>query len=84
MNSHALLEFEAGFGLQWGMDCMRLPCGGTAYYDEESTCHIYRCINCLTVVGSTGMPARCKDAVEQWEVHKSLGGSGWDYFEEAK
>lgn len=83
MTSEQIYDNECGFGLQWGMDRMNLPCGGTAYFDEESGIS-YRCLNCLAVVGSIGMPKRCKDISEQWEMQKALGGAGWDYFKEAE
>lgn len=73
---------ESEFGLQWGMDAMYLPCGGTAYFDESSGIS-YRC-ECGAVVGSIGMPQVCKDEAEKWEVQKALGGQGWDYFAEEK
>ena len=65
-------------------DAMPLPCGGTAYYDYESTCHSYRCQNCFAVVGSIGQPQRCKDEATKWESWAKLGGQGWDYFAEAE
>lgn len=79
MRSHTL-DREVGFSLQWGMDTMYLPCGGTAYFDEESGIS-YRC-ECGAVVGSIGMPKACQDETEKWEIQKALGGQGWDYYEE--
>lgn len=84
MIAEEIYDFECGFGLQWGMDLMNLPCGGIAYYEEESTCHSYRCDHCGAVVGSIGMPKHCKDITEQWEIQKALGGEGWDYFAECE
>ncbi len=66
------------------MDKMFLPCGSTAYYDEESTCHSYRCKNCLAVVGSMGMPKHCQDQAEKYQVLAALGGQGWEYFPAAE
>lgn len=63
------------------LDPMALPCGGTAYFDEESGIS-YRCLNCLAVVGSIGMPRICREEAEKWEIQKILGGEGWDYFKE--
>lgn len=64
------------------IDPMRLPCGGTAYYDMDSTCHSYRC-ECGAVVGSVGMPRACKDEADKWKAWEALGGKGWDYFDGA-
>jgi hypothetical protein len=62
-------------------DKMRLPCGGTAFFDQDSGIS-YRCIDCMAVVGSIGQPDRCKDEAQKWDNWKSLGGKGWDYFAE--
>ena len=61
-------------------DPMKLPCGGTAYYDYESSCHSYRCEHCGAVVGSIGQPQRCKDEAKKYEAWEKMGGQGWDYF----
>ena len=58
-----------------------LPCGGVAYYDSNSTCHSWRC-ECGAVVGSIGQPQHCKDEAQKYTNWESLGGKGWDYFEE--
>ena len=63
------------------MDAMRLPCGGTAYFDETSGIS-YRCEDCMAVVGSIGQPQRCKDVMKKYENWEKLGGQGWDYFRE--
>ena len=62
-------------------DAMRLPCGGTAYFDESSGIS-YRCEDCGAVVGSIGMPQYCKDQADKWKAWEALGGKGWDYLEE--
>lgn len=62
-------------------DPMRLPCGGTAYFDESSGIS-YRCEDCGAVVGSIGMPADCRDEMKKWENWEKLGGRGWDYLSE--
>lgn len=62
------------------LDPMRLPCGGTAYWDESSGIS-YRC-ECGAVVGSIGMPKACQDEADKYEVLKVLGGKGWDYYAE--
>ncbi len=62
------------------LDPMRLPCGGTAYFDESSGIS-YRC-ECGAVVGSIGMPQQCKDEMIKWENWAKLGGKDWDYFSE--
>lgn len=61
-------------------DPMKLPCGGTAYFDESSGIS-YRCETCMAVVGSIGMPAHCKHEAEKYRVMELLGGKGWDYLE---
>ncbi len=63
------------------LDPMRLPCGGTAYYDQESGI-AYRCWDCMAVVGSISQPQACKDAAEKYDNWQALGGRGWDYFKE--
>lgn len=65
------------------MPRINLPCGGTAYFDEDSGIS-YRCETCFAVVGSIGQPRRCKDEAEKWENWKSLGGKEWDYFTESE
>jgi hypothetical protein len=64
------------------MDPMHLPCGGIAYFDEDSGIS-YRCEDCMAVVGSIGQPQHCKDEAEKWEAWEKLGGKGWDYLAEA-
>lgn len=64
------------------IDPIRLPCGGTAWFDHGSGCS-YRC-ECGATVGSIGMPKRCKEEAEKWDVQKALGGEGWDYLAEAE
>ncbi len=59
---------------------IKLPCGGTAYFDHASGIS-YRC-ECGAVVGSIGQPQACKDAAQKYDNWKALGGEGWDYFEE--
>ncbi len=60
------------------MDPMHLPCGGTAYFDEDSGIS-YRCEDCMSVVGSIGQPQHCKEETDKWEAWEKLGGKGWDY-----
>lgn len=55
-----------------------LPCGGTAYFDEDSGIS-YRC-ECGATVGSIGMSPHCKDEQTKWDNWKKLGGKGWDIF----
>lgn len=61
------------------LDPMRLPCGGTAYFDKSSGIS-YRC-ECGAVVGSIGMPQSCKDEADKYRAWEAIGGKGWDYFE---
>ncbi len=60
------------------LDALYLPCGATAYFDEESGCS-YRCVHCFATVGSIGQPARCKQLELEYANWKHLGGAGWDY-----
>ena len=56
---------------------IRIPCGATAYFDEASGI-AYRCEYCMAVVGSMGQPQECKEAAQEYELMKALGGKGWD------
>ena len=58
---------------------MRLPCGGVAWLDPDSSSYGFRCDSCFAVVGSIGMPRDCKTEMDKWEVQKTLGGRGWNY-----
>lgn len=58
---------------------MKLPCGGIAYYDENSGMN-YRCAQCMAVVGSIAQPQHCKDEAAKWDNWEALGGKGWDYY----
>lgn len=62
-------------------DALRLPCGGTAYYDESSGC-AHRCEDCMAVVGSIGMPSSCKDELDKYDkVLPALGSKvRWDFY----
>jgi hypothetical protein len=62
-------------------DAMKLPCGGIAYFDEDSGIS-YRCELCGAVVGSIGQPQSCKDEMQKWDNWSKLGGKGWDYRQE--
>lgn len=57
---------------------LKLPCGNTAYFDTSSGIG-YRCEACGAVVGSIGQPRECKEEMEKYDIHKILGGKGWDY-----
>ena len=59
-------------------DKIKLPCGGTAYFDNDSG-YSYRCVDCMAVVGSIGQPQSCKDAAQMYDNWEALGGSNWDY-----
>ena len=58
-----------------------LACGATACFDHESGIS-YRCMDCFAVVGSIGMPQRCKDKEQKYKNWEALGGEGWDYFKD--
>lgn len=60
---------------------MKLPCGGIAYYDENSGI-AYRCGHCNAVVGSIAMPKHCKDEIDKWDAWEAMGGQKWDYYTE--
>ena len=59
--------------------CIRLPCGGLAEFDEGAGFG-YRCWDCMAVVGSIGQPQHCKEEAKKWDNWELLGGKGWDYF----
>lgn len=42
----------------------KLPCGGMAYPDPDSTIGAYVCMDCLCVVGSMSMPVDCRELME--------------------
>jgi len=62
-------------------DALRLPCGGTAYFDESSGC-AHRCRQCMSVVGSVGMPDECKSEFDKYDkVLPALGSNiRWDFY----
>jgi hypothetical protein len=60
------------------MDVLKLPCGGTAFFDYESGCS-YRCSTCYAVIGSIGQSKECKDAAQMYANWEALGGAGWCY-----
>jgi hypothetical protein len=60
-------------------DPLKLPCGGTAYWDAYSGIS-HRCEVCLAVVGSIDQPQHCKDEAQKYEMWEKLGGKGWDYY----
>lgn len=60
------------------MNKLKLPCGGTAYFDYASGIS-YRCSTCFAIVGSIGQSQSCKDAAKMYENWEALGGEGWDY-----
>ena len=60
------------------MDVLKLPCGGTAFFDYESGCS-YRCSTCYAVIGSIGQSKECKDAAQMYANWEALGGNGWCY-----
>jgi hypothetical protein len=52
---------------------IELLCGSSASFDDSSGC-AHRCDNCGAVVGSVGMPRRCKDLYDMEEVVAKLKG----------
>ena len=56
---------------------IKLPCGGIASFDHSSGIS-YRCEYCMAVVWSMGQPRECKEAAQEYELMKALGGKGWD------
>lgn len=60
-------------------DAIKLPCGGTAYFDEGSGCS-HRC-ECGATVGSIGMSKHCREAQEKQDMWEKLGGEPWDFYE---
>lgn len=57
---------------------MRLPCGGTAYFDVGSGIS-YRCEDCGAVVGSIGQPRECRDEADKWYAYEKSGMWRWNY-----
>lgn len=47
------------------MSTQKLPCGGTAYTDSDSNIGANICMDCLSVVGSIGMPKKCKELLDR-------------------
>ena len=62
------------------MTKLHLPCGGEALFDHSSGCS-YRCMDCLTTVGSVSMPRECKSEMDKYDkVLPALGSNiTWDY-----
>ena len=60
------------------MHTIKLPCGGTAYFEEDTSCS-YRCTNCYAVIGSIAQSKECKDAAQMYANWEALGGEGWCY-----
>lgn len=58
---------------------MYLPCGGTAFFDEDQKINNWRCSRCNAVVGSSAQSKDCIEQAKKYELMKVLGGSGWDY-----
>jgi hypothetical protein len=58
---------------------LHLPCGGTAHFDEGAG-YGHRCWTCMAVVGSIGMPSRCRSEWDKYEkVLPALGSKvRWD------
>jgi hypothetical protein len=55
------------------MDPYTLACGASAEFDYSSG-FSYRCTECGAVVGSVGMPRRCKDEEEKVKIWEILSG----------
>jgi hypothetical protein len=52
---------------------IKVLCGATAEFDVESGIS-YRCHDCFAVVGSVGMPKRCKELYDMENVVDKLKG----------
>ena len=52
---------------------IELLCGSSASFDVSSE-YAHRCDNCGAVVGSVGMPSRCKELYDMEEVVARLNG----------
>ena len=59
---------------------IHLPCGGEALFDDASGCG-YRCLDCMAMVGSVGMPRACKSEMDKYDkVLPALGSRvTWNY-----
>lgn len=60
------------------MNILHLPCGGTAYFDEQSG-YSYRCESCMATVGSIAQPQQCKDAEFLIKAEAALSSKKWNY-----
>lgn len=63
-------------------DYIVMPCGGVAYYDEQTYGMNYFCAQCECIVGGDQQPTKCKIEEKKWQLQKLLGGKGWDYYAE--
>jgi len=45
-------------------ESISIPCGGETHFDEDSG-YSYRCWSCMAIVGSVGMPSRCKQLMDE-------------------
>lgn len=57
---------------------LRLPCGGTAYFDDGAG-YGHRCWDCMAVLGSIGQPRHCKEEADKWRAYEKAGMWKWDY-----
>ena len=57
---------------------IHLPCGAMANFDYGSGIS-HRCTTCFATIGSTEMPAKCRQDIEKYELLEKLGGKRWDY-----
>ena len=70
---------EIEYGLSKPVKPVHLPCGGVAYFDQDSGIS-YRCETCFAVVGSVGQPKSCREAAAKYDVLRRLGSNvKWDY-----
>ena len=60
------------------MNLLHLPCGATAYFDEQSG-YSYRCESCMATVGSIAQPQQCKDVAFLIKAEAALSGKKWNY-----
>lgn len=60
------------------MNILHLPCGGTAYFDEQSG-YSYRCELCGATLGSIAQTQACNEADFAIETEGRRSGKKWNY-----
>lgn len=53
----------------------RTPCGAPGYPDFSGEFPVTRCMDCLMIVGSLGMPRHCRETMERQDALERLKGN---------